>query len=144
VTAERRAGPSASYLDPATVDEVEVIRGPGSVAYGSDAFGGVLRLRTRVPGIGEPTSLRYSLLGGSNDRLRAADVELGSSALGGGLLLGASWREADDYESAEAEVPNSGYETRLPPRLSGCSERRGPPDLRTDQARDVASRTPAP
>ena len=49
VSSERRAGASATYLDPETIDEVEVIRGPGSVAYGSDAFGGIIRARTRMP-----------------------------------------------------------------------------------------------
>ena len=45
VSSERRAGASASYLDPETIEEVEVVRGPGSVAYGSDAFGGIIRAR---------------------------------------------------------------------------------------------------
>ncbi len=49
VTTERRAGPSASYLDPESMEEVEVVRGPGSVAYGSDAFGGIIRARSRMP-----------------------------------------------------------------------------------------------
>ena len=49
VTAERRAGPSATYLDPASLAAVEVLRGPGSVIYGSDAFGGVLQAVTRDP-----------------------------------------------------------------------------------------------
>src|SRR5687768_6256392 len=35
VTAERRAGPSATFLNPFTLGTVEVSRGPGSVAYGS-------------------------------------------------------------------------------------------------------------
>ena len=39
VTTERRAGPSATFLDPFFLDGVEVARGPGSVGYGSDAFG---------------------------------------------------------------------------------------------------------
>ncbi|MCC7123376.1 MAG: TonB-dependent receptor plug domain-containing protein, partial [Acidobacteria bacterium] len=47
VTAERRVGPSATFMDPAMIDGVEVARGPGSVAYGSDAFGGVISVRTR-------------------------------------------------------------------------------------------------
>ena len=49
VSSERRAGASATYLDPETIDEVEVIRGPGSVAYGSDEFVGIIRARTRMP-----------------------------------------------------------------------------------------------
>jgi outer membrane receptor protein involved in Fe transport len=41
VTAERRAGPSAGFLDPSALDSIEVVRGPGSLAYGS----GQIRLR---------------------------------------------------------------------------------------------------
>jgi outer membrane receptor for ferrienterochelin and colicin len=47
VTSERRVGPSAMALDPSVIDAVDVARGPGSVAYGSDAFGGVIAIRTR-------------------------------------------------------------------------------------------------
>jgi hemoglobin/transferrin/lactoferrin receptor protein len=39
VTAERRIGPSATFLDPFILESVEVARGPGAVSYGSDAFG---------------------------------------------------------------------------------------------------------
>ncbi len=110
VTAERRAGASATYLDPLTVDEVEVVRGPGAVAYGSDAFGGVIRMRSRMPSPGAGTQLRYNLVvGGSGDE-RAALAEVTMPGLGGGLLLGGHWRELDDYESPQGTIPNSGAE----------------------------------
>src|SRR5207237_6381547 len=48
-SSERRAGANASFLDPAVIGSIEVARGPGSVAYGSDAFGGVIAVRTRRP-----------------------------------------------------------------------------------------------
>ena len=54
VTAERRVGPSATYVDPASLEGIEIARGPGSVAYGSDAFGGVIQLRTRRAEPGAP------------------------------------------------------------------------------------------
>ena len=40
-------------MDPSGHRSVDVARGPGSVAYGSDAFGGVISVRTRrvAPGI---------------------------------------------------------------------------------------------
>ncbi len=111
VNAERRAGPSASFLDPFTIAEVEVIRGPGSVAYGSDAFGGVIRARTHIPGPGEPTTLRYAVAGASNVGERAANAEVGTTLLGGGLALGASYRIFDDYTDGNGdEVVNSGAE----------------------------------
>ncbi len=73
VSSERRAGASATYLDPETIEEVEVVRGPGSVAYGSDAFGGIIRARTRMPDPQGPTGLRWSTVGGTglDERLPA-------------------------------------------------------------------------
>ncbi len=109
VTAERRAGPSATFLDPATVEEIEVVRGPGSVAYGSDAFGGLIRARTRIQSPGDAPALAWSLTAGSNDSLRAADAEYGFEAFGGGMTLGAGWRDYDDYSSPRGEVPLSGW-----------------------------------
>jgi len=108
VTAERRAGPSATFLDPATVDEVEVIRGPGSVAYGSDALGGVIRARSRIPQPGDPTAVGYGLLLGSNADQRAANAEVSTGLRGGGVLLGAHYRDFDDYRSPDGVVPVSG------------------------------------
>src|SRR5688572_19392338 len=60
VTAERRVGPSATYLDPASLEGIEIARGPGSVAYGSDAFGGVVQLRTRRAEPGTPLRGRFT------------------------------------------------------------------------------------
>ena len=46
-----RAGPNQflNTVDPFTIDQVEVLRGPGSVLYGSDALGGVINVRTIWP-----------------------------------------------------------------------------------------------
>ena len=110
VTAERRAGASATFLDPATVDEVEIVRGPGSVAYGSDAFGGVIRARTRLHVPGDEPLLRWGVVAGTGDDIRAAEAEYGRDLLGGGVTFGAHWREVDDYETPEGTMPNSGWE----------------------------------
>lgn len=108
VTAERRVGPSATFLDPGTVDEIEVVRGPGSVAYGSDAFGGVIRARTRVPSPGEPATLRYAVFGAAGAPERGADVAVNTTVLGAGLLLAANTRTFDDVSSPEGRVADSG------------------------------------
>jgi outer membrane receptor protein involved in Fe transport len=112
VTAERRAGPSASFLDIATVDELEVVRGPGSVAYGSDAFGGIIRARTHIPGPGEKTEVSYELSAVDNGQGRSAAAEVGGDVLGGGALLGASYRSSENYESPEGEVADSESELK--------------------------------
>ena len=44
-----RFGPNQylATVDPATIERIEVVRGPGSVLYGSDALGGVINIITR-------------------------------------------------------------------------------------------------
>jgi outer membrane receptor protein involved in Fe transport len=112
VTSERRVGPSATFLDPVSLDSVEVSRGPGSVAYGSDAFGGVIYARTRRI---EPNApLRVKLLGSAGVGLPeiqgAAEISKGTSK--GGLIAQLHYREAADYRSPEGEVFNSSWRTQ--------------------------------
>jgi len=109
VTAERRAGASATYLDPFILQGVEISRGPGGVAYGSDAFGGVIYAKTRTPEPGGDLALRFS-----------GDVGVGTPQVGAGLevetgitehsavLFAGHYRSYDDYDSPEGEVTNSG------------------------------------
>jgi len=47
IVSERRAGVSASFLDPVLVGSVESLRGPSSTYYGSGAIGGVVQLFPR-------------------------------------------------------------------------------------------------
>jgi iron complex outermembrane receptor protein len=44
---ERRAGASASFLDPSLIGSTRVLRGPGSVYHGSGALGGVVNVVPR-------------------------------------------------------------------------------------------------
>ena len=45
---------NAITVDPAMLEQVEVIYGPGSLIYGSDALGGVVHYRTKDPKLAEP------------------------------------------------------------------------------------------
>ena len=108
VTSERRVGPSATYLDPFLLEGIQVSRGPGSVAYGSDAFGGVIHARTRRATPGAPWSLRMigSLGAGEPQERVGAEVSKGFSE--GGVLFQGHYRDFDDYRSPDGEVFNSG------------------------------------
>lgn len=112
VTAERRAGPSASYLDPFSLENVEVVRGPGSVAYGSDALGGILHSRTPMP-----TSEKLGV------RFEASAGVAGSAGFSGGLeanvpvgdaafLVQAHQRAFRDYEAPSGTIENSSSRDR--------------------------------
>ncbi len=65
----RGNGPHPSLVDAGQIDRVEVVRGPSSVAYGSDALGGVINLITRE-----------STMGGQGRSLRGSATAGGSSA----------------------------------------------------------------
>jgi outer membrane receptor protein involved in Fe transport len=113
VTSERRAGASASYLDPFTLGSIEVARGPGSVAYGSDALGGVIHARSRFPEPGSPSfSFQLDKDFGAADE-EAAGLEITRDVPGGALLGQLTWRRSGDQEAGGGEpIPNSASHDR--------------------------------
>ena len=110
VTSERRVGPSATFLDPFVLDSLEVSRGPGSVAYGSDAFGGVIYARTRRPEPGSPFRMRFVGTAGAGIPEGRAGIELSKGVESGGVLFQAHYRNIEDYRSPDGDVFNSGAE----------------------------------
>lgn len=110
VSSERRAGPSATYLDPDVIEGVEVARGPGSVAYGSDAFGGVIAVRTKSISPEAPFGARVSGTLGAGIPDQRAAVELSKGFPKGGALFAGHLRSVEDYDGPEGEIFNSGYE----------------------------------
>ncbi|HYN10255.1 MAG TPA: TonB-dependent receptor [Vicinamibacterales bacterium] len=111
VTSERRAGPSATFLDPSVVEGIDVARGPGSVAYGSDAFGGIISVRTRRP---DYTGTKVDLSGtfGAGIPDRRGDVTFSKGFGSGGLLVAAHVRDVEDYRGPDEDVINSGWADR--------------------------------
>ena len=98
-----------SFVDPAFLERVEVLRGPASSLYGSDAIGGVVAMTTVMP---------ESLLDGGRDfGVRVASGYTGVddgwnvATLGGArrgetsALLGYSHREGQEPDTA-ADVPD--------------------------------------
>jgi len=112
VSAERRVGPSASYLNPFALENVEVVRGPGSVAYGSDALGGVVHAKTPMPALGA-FGARYRLSAGTGGLPEssagiALNVPVGPTA----LAVSGYQRAQRDYESPVATQDNSAARDR--------------------------------
>lgn len=112
VTSERRVGPSATFLDPSSVEGIDVSRGPGSVAYGSDAIGGVINVRTRRAEPGSPLRIGATTTVGAGIPEARGSVEIARGFEQGGILVQAHVRNAEDYDSPEGEVFNSGWEDR--------------------------------
>jgi iron complex outermembrane receptor protein len=138
VTAERRAGPSAGFLDPSAVDSIELVRGPGSLAYGPDGLGGVIHLRTPEPRPGESFGRARATFGTADESagfLVEQNVPFGRAA----VLVQAHARRLDDYESPDGLVPDSAARdggVLLRGVLSAGAARLGL-GFRSDRARDV-------
>ena len=111
VSSERRVGPSATFMDSTVMETVAVSRGPGSVAYGSDAFGGVIAVRTRRVAPGSPLSAGVSGTIGTGIPEKRGAVEISKGLAGGGVLFAAHTRDTDDWDShLGTEVFNSGFQ----------------------------------
>jgi len=108
VTSERRAGPSASYLDPFFLEAIEVSRGFGSVTYGSDAFGGIIHARTRQASPNDPLGARLRTTLGAGKPEGALGGEVSKGWADGGAILQGRLRRFEDYDSPEGSVAFSG------------------------------------
>lgn len=76
-----RSAPSQyiALVDPWNIDQIEVVRGPNSTLYGSDAMGGVIQVRTpetRFSGTAIDTATEARLHYGSADSARVGRVRL--------------------------------------------------------------------
>lgn len=113
VTSERRVGPSATFADPATFERIDVARGPGSVAYGSDALGGVISVRTRRADPGAPLNVSGSVTLGAGTPDRRGSVVVSKGLPRGSILVQGHGRDVDDWASpvdGEDAIFNSGWQ----------------------------------
>ena len=77
------------------IEQVEIVKGPGSALYGADAMGGVVNLITRAPD--EPLRADLHLRGGARGTADAsASVEAKGERLSGQLLAGL--HQSDGYD----------------------------------------------
>jgi len=106
------SGAQLSLVDLGGVDRVEVVRGSGSVLYGTDAVGGVINIINRQPRLSRDGRLRLNgniqLRYSTADAQRRGRVEFGLAHRKFSFLLGSGLREAKDYKSPEETVVNSG------------------------------------
>lgn len=119
--ASTRLGPNQSLntIDPGIVERVEILRGPGSVQYGSDAIGGTILIWTkrRLPGgadaHGAANGLHVGLEGvyqSVNSGYRLSPSVAWSTDSDGFYASGA-WSQWNELQSADGEVDNTGYDT---------------------------------
>ena len=100
IVSDRRAGVSASFLEPLLLDKIDVVQGPSSTYYGSGALGGVVQLFPRRyehldvrAGYESQGDENYQVLGWGKD----------------GWSLGLARRDAGSAENPEGGVIPSGF-----------------------------------
>jgi hemoglobin/transferrin/lactoferrin receptor protein len=120
-----RDGPNQYWgtVDPLTIERLEVVKGPSSVLYGSDAVGGTVNVITR--GRDPAAAGRGPVLGGFDSERRvyvryasADDSWVTRAEAGGGdgrrvgFLGGVSYKDFDDLSGGRhlGEMPRTGYE----------------------------------
>ncbi|MCB0318331.1 MAG: TonB-dependent receptor [Bdellovibrionales bacterium] len=103
-------GGNLSLYDPFSIEKIEVLRGPASVLYGTDAFGGVINITTRNPirrtESGANGGLRYSFDGSRDMHRTGAYLDFGDEDFG--AVIGGSFTDASEPNLPDDIDPQSG------------------------------------
>ena len=99
-------GAALQHISPHMIERIEVVRGPRSTLYGSDAIAGVINVITRQPR--EPQANVFTRLGGNNTRDVGANFGFADDEKG--LSLGVSQARTDGIEARVGDTFDSGYE----------------------------------
>lgn len=115
-----RLGPNQSLntIDPAIVERIEVIKGPSSVLYGSDAVGGAILIWTkrRAAGSANLRGVAGGFQGGLDTSYESASnggrvsLELSDAGARDGFLAIGSVEQWNELRTGDGEVDFTGYD----------------------------------
>ncbi len=111
---QRPGGNHVFSFDPAQIERVEVVRGPASVLYGSDAIGGVINFITKKAGekfapetrFGGDVDVQYE--GATDGWKESAHLRFGKGSFNG--YVGGTYKDTGNIETTEGELSNSFYD----------------------------------
>jgi len=101
-------------IDPNAADRIEVVRGPATLRYGSQAIGGVVSVENqRIPTYIPKGGFSGAIAGAGTSVDEGLDGSFKATAGSNGVAVHADgfWRDADDYESPRGTVVNSFVES---------------------------------
>lgn len=93
-------GEIPALVDISEVERVEVVRGPASVLYGSDAIGGVINIISRLSEYDKDSNSVHGSLGyrySSHDAQNKATANLNGNIGRFGFMISGNYRKSDDY-----------------------------------------------
>ena len=108
---QRAGGDHALSIDPSQVERIEIVRGPGSVLYGSEAIGGVINFITKKQRSRKNDGLRF-------EGYAEAGYDSATNGLRNGLLfdggynqfnfsMRGNYKTTGDIETPEGKLDNS-------------------------------------
>ncbi|MFN7963024.1 MAG: TonB-dependent receptor [Thermoanaerobaculia bacterium] len=118
-------GEITGLVDIEDVDAVEIVRGPASVLYGSDALGGVLNVITKTPSyrqgqaLGGAFGVRYGSAGDEQRVFGSADGRAGKFS----YRLGLTYRDASEYKAASGSFGRVHLAKDTPVRDTGVTDK---------------------
>ena len=98
-------------IDPSQVERIEVIRGPASVLYGSDAIGGVINIITKKGGT-QPVQGQVSAGYDTSSDGKSASASIYGAAAGWKYRIGVAGSKNDNLDTPKGEMPNTESETK--------------------------------
>ena len=118
-------GEIPSLVDADQLARVEVVRGPASVLYGTDAIGGVVNLITRAPNLGGPENVsgRIGYQYGGAGALSKTTGSVAGSAGNLAFVLTGSARVAGDYDAPAGSYGRVTLTSDTPLQHSGVRDR---------------------
>ncbi|MDD3801466.1 MAG: TonB-dependent receptor [Desulfuromonas thiophila] len=109
--------PLTPFIDSNDIERIEVVKGPSSVLYGSDALGGVINIITKEVALADGDTwqaqhrvgMRYS----SVDDGLVGNYRVNAGGHGLGIRLNVAAQDHDDYEVGDGDkLPHSQFENK--------------------------------
>ncbi len=137
------------FFEPEDVERVEVIRGPASSLYGSDALGGLINIVTRKA-TGDPNGPARVAAGTAftfGSAAGTANTHVDAEATGYGFDARVSFgtRDGNNYQSPIGEIPNTDFQTLGGSATLGYTPAAGHRiglDLRSERVNDGSAGAP--